>query len=149
MKVILLADVKKVGKKGQTIEVSDGYAANFLIPKKLAVKVTEKSVEILEKQNEQARIAAENAKKEAEKIKETLKNITVEFTLKSGANGRVFGSISFKQVEEALKNKHNIVIDKRKIITKGPIDSLGVTKLEIELYKGVVGVITVHVGEEK
>ena len=125
MKVILLADVKKVGKKGQTIEVSDGYAANFLIPKKLAVKVTEKSVEILEKQNEQARIAAENAKKEAEKIKETLKNITVEFTLKSGANGRVFGSISFKQVEEALKNKHNIVIDKRKIITKGPIDSLG------------------------
>lgn len=149
MKVILLADVKKVGKKGQTIEVSDGYAANFLIPKKLAVKVTEKSVEILEKQNEQARIAAENAKKEAEKIKETLKNITVEFTLKSGANGRVFGSISFKQVEEALKNKHNIVIDKRKIITKGPIDSLGVTKLEIELYKGVVGVISVHVGEEK
>lgn len=149
MKVILLADVKKVGKKGQTIEVSDGYAANFLIPKKLAVKVTEKSVEILEKQNEQARIAAENAKKEAEKVKETLKNITVEFTLKSGANGRVFGSISFKQVEEALKNKHNIVIDKRKIITKGPIDSLGVTKLEIELYKGVVGIITVHVGEEK
>ena len=149
MKVILLADVKKVGKKGQTIEVNDGYAANFLIPKKLAVKVTEKSVEILEKQNEQARIAAENAKKEAEKIKETLKNITVEFTLKSGANGRVFGSISFKQVEEALKSKHNIVIDKRKIITKGPIDSLGVTKLEIELYKGVVGVITVHVGEEK
>ena len=149
MKVILLQDVKKVGKKGQTIEVSDGYAANFLIPKKLAVKVTEKSVEILAKQNEDARIAAENAKNDALKLKEILKDVKVEFTLKAGANGRVFGSISFKQVEEALKAKHGITIDKRKIITKGPIDSLGITKLDIELYKGVIGVITVHVGEEK
>lgn len=149
MKVILLADVKKLGKKGQTIEVSDGYAANFLIPKKLAVKVTEKSVEILAKQNEDARIAAENAKRDAEILKGKLKDIKVEFTLKSGANGRVFGSISLKQVEEQLKAKHNITIDKRKFITKGPIDSLGITKLEIELYKGVVGIVTVHVGEEK
>lgn len=149
MKVILLADVKKLGKKGQTIEVSDGYAANFLIPKKLAVKVTEKSVEILAQQDENARIAAENAKKDAEELKTKLKDIKVEFTLKSGANGRVFGSISLKQVEEQLKVKHGVVIDKRKFITKGPIDSLGITKLEIELYKGVVGIVTVHVGEEK
>lgn len=148
MKVILLQDVKGLGKKNQQIEVSDGYAANFLIPRRLAVKVSEKSVEILEKQKEDARIQFENNKKDAIALGEKLKSITLEFKLKLGANGKVFGSISFKQVEEQLKAKHNIQIDKRKIITKGPIDSLGITKLEIELFKGVIGIINVHVGEE-
>ena len=148
MKVILLADVKGVGKKNQQIEVSDGYASNYLIPRKLAVKVSEKSVQILAQQQEDARIAYEKAKKDAIELGEKLKTITLEFKLKLGANGRVFGSISFKQVEEQLKNKYKIIIDKRKIITKGPIDSLGVTKLEIELFKGVIGIINVHVGEE-
>ena len=90
----------------------------------------------------------EKQKEEALKIKEQLTNIVVEFSLKSN-NGKVFGSVSFKQVEEELKAKHNIVIDKRKITTKGPVDQLGYTKLNIELFKGVVGVITVHVKEEK
>lgn len=148
MKVILLQDVKGLGKKNQQIEVSDGYAANFLIPRRLAVKVSEKSVEILEKQKEDARIQFEKNKKDAISLSEKLKTITLEFKLKLGANGKVFGSISFKQVEEQLKTKHNIQIDKRKIITKGPIDSLGITKLEIELFKGVIGIINVHVGEE-
>ena len=148
MKVILLQDVKGVGKKNQQIEVSDGYAANFLIPRKLAVKVSEKSVEILAKQQEDARIALEKAKQEAIKLKDRLKEITLEFKLKTGANGKVFGSISFKQIEEQLKTKFNINVDKRKIITKGPIDSLGITRLDIELFKGVIGVINVHVGEE-
>lgn len=148
MKVILLADVKGVGKKNQQIEVSDGYASNYLIPRKLAVKVSEKSVQILAQQQEDARIAYEKAKKDAIELGEKLKTITLEFKLKLGANGRVFGSISFKQVEEQLKNKYKIIVDKRKIITKGPIDSLGITKLEIELFKGVIGIINVHVGEE-
>ena len=148
MKVILLQDVKKVGKKGQTVEVSDGYAANFLFPRKLAVKETKKSVEILEQQNEDARIAKENAKKEAEIIKERLSKITLEMTLKANG-GKVFGSISFKQIEEALKNQFNIIIDKRKITTKDPINQLGYSKVEIELFKGVIGIINVHVSEEK
>lgn len=148
MKVILLQDVKKVGKKGETIEVSDGYANNFLFPKRLAVKESKKSVEILEKQNEEARIAYENQKNEAIKLSETLKDITLEFTLKTNQN-RVFGSISFKQVEEQLRDRFNIDIDKRKISTKGPIDQLGVTILEVELFKGVKGIIKVHVEEEK
>ena len=148
MKVILLQDVKKVGKKGQTVEVSDGYAANFLFPRKLAVKETKKSVEILEQQNEDARIAKENAKAEAIRIKEQLEKITLEMKLKAN-NGKVFGSISFKQVEEALKSEFNIVIDRRKIITKDPINQLGYSRLEIELFKGVIGIITVHVTEEK
>ena len=148
MKVILLQDVKKVGRKGEVVEVSDGYASNFLFPRKLAVKKTDKSTEILEQQKEDARLLLEKQKEEALKIKEQLTNIVVEFSLKSN-NGKVFGSVSFKQVEEELKAKHNIVIDKRKITTKGPVDQLGYTKLNIELFKGVVGVITVHVKEEK
>ena len=148
MKVILLQDVKKVGKKGQTVEVSDGYAANFLFPRKLAVKETKKSVEILEQQNEDARVQKENAKAEAIRIKEQLEKITLEMKLKAN-NGKVFGSISFKQVEEALKSEFNIVIDRRKIITKDPINQLGYSRLEIELFKGVIGIITIHVTEEK
>ena len=147
MKVILLQDVKKVGRKGEVVEVSDGYASNFLFPRKLAVKKTDKSTEILEQQKEDARLLLEKQKEEALKIKEQLANIVVEFTLKSN-NGKVFGSVSFKQVEEELKAKHNIVIDKRKITTKGPVDQLGYTKLNIELFKGVIGIITVHVKEE-
>ena len=148
MRVILLQDVKKVGKKGQTVEVSDGFAANFLFPRKLAVKETKKSVEILEQQNEDARIAKEKAKEEAIRIKEQLEKITLEMKLKAN-NGKVFGSISFKQVEEALKSQFNIIIDRRKIITKDPINQLGYSRLEIELYKGVIGIINVHVTEEK
>ena len=148
MKVILLQDVKKVGKKGQTVEVSEGYATNFLFPRRLAVKETKKSVEILDKQNEDARLAKEKAKEEALEIKAKLEKITLEMTLKAN-NGKVFGSISFKQVEDALKEQFNITIDKRKIITKDPINQLGYSKLEIELFKGVIGIINVHVTEEK
>lgn len=148
MKVILLQDVKKVGKKGQTVEVSDGYAANFLFPRKLAVKETKKSVEILEQQNEDARVQKENAKAEALKIKEQLEHVVLEMTLKAN-NGKVFGSISGKQIEEELKKQFNIVIDRRKIITKDAVNQLGYTRLEIELFKGVIGIITVHVTEEK
>ena len=148
MKVILLQDVKGLGKKNQQLDVSDGYAANFLIPRRLAVKVSEKSVEILEKQKEDARIATENARREAIKLAGQLKDITLEFKLKVGGNGKVFGSISLKQVEEQLKTKFNIAIDKRKFITKGPVDSLGITRLQIELFKGVVGEVVVRVSEE-
>ena len=148
MKVILLQDVKGLGKKNQQIDVSDGYAANFLIPRRLAVKVSEKSVEILEKQKEDARLKEETLRKEAIALSEKLKKITLEFKLKVGGNGKVFGSISLKQVEEQLKSKFNITIDKRKFITKGPVDSLGITRLKIELHKGVVGEIVVHVSEE-
>ena len=149
MEVILLADVKNVGRKNQTVNVSDGYANNFLFKKHLAVPVSKKSVEILETQQENARIAEENKKKEAEKLVKVLEGVTVEFDAKVGKDSKLFGSISLKQVEEELKNKHNITIDKRKFIDKGPLDSLGYHKLRIELYKGVVGMINVHIQERK
>ena len=148
MRVILLQDVKKVGKKGQTVDVSDGYAANFLFPRKLAVKETKKSVEILEQQNEDVRVAKEKAKEEALRVKAELEKVVLEMTLKAN-NGKVFGSISFKQIEDALREQFNIIIDKRKIINKDPVNKIGYSRLEIELYKGVIGIITVHVSEEK
>lgn len=145
MEVILLVDVKNVGKKNQTVNVSDGYANNFLLKRKLAVPVSKKSVEILENQKENARIAEENAKKEAQELAKRLETITLEFTAKVGKDSKLFGSISLKQVEEEIKAKHNITIDKRKFLDKGPLDMLGIYKLRIELYKGVIGEVKVHI----
>ena len=145
MEVILLADVKNVGKKNQTVNVSDGYANNFLFKKKLAVPVSRKSVEILEEQKENARLNELRLKEEAEKIAEALKGVALEFSAKVGKDSKLFGSVSLKQVEEELKAKHNIVIDKRKFIDKGPLDTLGTYNLRIELCKGVIGVIKVHI----
>lgn len=148
MKVILLKDVNKVGKKDQIVEVSIGYANNYLFAKKLAVAYSDKSIEIL-KQQEQDRIDKDNQNREnAKKLKEELKNITLEFKAKTGKDGKMFGTISLKQVQEQLKDKYNIEIDKRKFINKTPIDSLGVVILQNELYKGVIADIRVHVSEE-
>jgi len=149
MEVILLADVKGVGKKNQTVKVSDGYANNFLFPKKLAVKVSKTSVQILADQKEAERVAEENAKKEAQILAEKLKDITISFKVKVGKEGRTFGSVSLKQIEDELKNQYNITIDKRKFIDKGPLDTLGFYNLKIELHKGVIGVIKVHLEEDK
>lgn len=148
MKVILLKDVKKLGKKDQIVEVSDGYAANYLFPNRLAVQVSQKSKEILNKQQLDARIAEENSKKAAQDLAEQLKNIEVTFPVKVGKDGKMFGNVSFKQIEEAMLNQHNIQIDKRKFLDKGSLDRLGYYRLNIELHKGVVGVINVHIVEE-
>lgn len=149
MKVIMLQDVKKVGKKNEIIEVSAGYASNFLFPRKLAVAYTPKSVEILNKQQEDKRLHEEQLKQQAIELKERLKNITLEFKAKTGKDGKMFGTISIKQVVEQLKNQYNLEIDKRKFVDKTTIDTLGVVILKNELYKGVVADIKVHVGEER
>ena len=148
MKVILLKDVKKLGKKDAIVNVSDGYAANYLFPNKLAVAVSDKSKEILLKQQEDARIAEENARKAASELAKQLESVEVLFTAKVGKDGKMFGSISLKQIEEAALSQLNIQIDKRKFIDKGPLDSLGIYRLRIELHKGVVGIVKVHIVEE-
>lgn len=148
MKVILLKDVKKLGKKDQILEVSDGYASNYLIPNRLAVQATKKSNEILENQKEEERqifIANQNSAKELAK---KLESMTLEFKLRVGNNGKCFGNVSLKQIEEVLLSQYSIQIDKRKFIDKGPLDTLGFYHLKIELFKGVVGVINVHISEE-
>ena len=150
MKVILLKDVKKLGKKDQIIEVSDGYAANYLIPNRLAVQASKKSNEILQAQQADAKAQFELNQQNARELAERLKNLTVEFKLRTGKDGKCFGNVSLKQIEEALLGQHNITIDKRKFLDKGPLDTLGYYHLRIELFKGVEGVINVHIeGDNK
>lgn len=153
MKVILLLDVKKLGKKGETVEVSDGYATNFLIPRKMAVRSTEGSQASLAKANALEEERQKELYKEAQEVAEKLKSIAVEFKAKVGSDGRMFGSISPKQIEEGLLAQHGIKIDKRKFIDKYPANALGYTRLKIELYKGsqgeVVGTVSVHISEEE
>ncbi len=153
MKIILLADVKGVGKKGQTVEAKDGFAKNYLIPRKLAVISTDTNQKILARNNAEEAARQQSLKEEAEALAGRLKNINVEFKAKVGSDGRMFGSVSPKQIEEGLKAQWGIVIDKRKFIDKYPANAIGYTRLKIELYKGsageVVGVVNVHITEEK
>ncbi len=149
MKVILKQDVKKVGKRGDIVDVSDGYGRNYLIARGLAVAESKRSLEILGEQKAQE--AADEAKR-VEEAKETaakMEKMMLTFTVKSGESGRVFGSVSTKQITESL-NKQGIHIDKRKILDTNPIQTLGVTNVRIELHKNVIGTIRVKlVGSEK
>ena len=143
MKVILLADVKNVGKKGEVVEVSDGYARNFLFRNKFALPASSKSMEVLEDQKQHAKDEETKNKDNALKLKEQLEKITLVFEVKTGEKGKVFGSISTKQVAEELNKKHKIVIDKRKMKTE-MLSELGVSKVMIDLHREVEGFITVH-----
>ena len=148
MKVILLADVKKLGKKDQTIEVSDGYAVNYLFPRKLAVQVTKKSVEVLENQQEQRREEDAKMKADAEVLANKLKDITLLFKVKTGKEGKLFGAISLKQVAEELNKQYGIDLDKRKFVDKGTLNELGFHHINVELYKGVIGQVHVQILSE-
>ena len=147
MKVILTQDVKKVGKKGEIVEVSDGYGQNFLIKNKLAIFATNTGKEKVAQRKEEERLADLQNKKNAEELKETLEKMVLEFKLSSGKDGRTFGSVSTKNVVEELA-KNNIKVDKRKFIDARPIQALGYTNLKIELYKGVIATIRVHLTEK-
>ena len=149
MKVILLKDVKGIGKKDQIVSVKDGYGSNYLIPNGLAVMHSQKSVEVLNQQQADAAEEVRQLTLKAQEVAKKLEGIVVEFEAKCGADSRMFGSISTKQIEEELKAKYSIEIDKRKFVDKIPVDRLGYTKLRIELYKGVIGTVTVHVSEKK
>lgn len=146
MKVILLSDVKKLGKKGEIKNVSDGYARNFLIARGLAVAESDSSKEILAKQNEEA--AKEDAanRKDALELKDKIES--QEFIFKVNAkNGKVFNSVSGKQIEEELAKK-GLIIDKKKIKEPKPISTLGYSNVKIELYKDVIATIKVKLVEE-
>ena len=148
MRVILLEDVKKVGKKGSIVEVSDGYGTNFLLPRKLAVLATKTSLEIKKTQDDNKAKEEELKKEKALELKNKIKDLTVEVRAGIGKEGKLFGAISSKEIVEEYKKQFNIELDKRKFINFNPISTLGYVKIEIELYKDVIGVITVHVSEK-
>ena len=149
MKVILLKDVKNVGKKDEVKEVNDGYARNFLIKNKMAVAFTKGSQKVLNEQLEERAAQEAEKQKEAEHIAELLKTMKLEFQLNTGKNGAVFGTISSKQIVAALAKK-NIIVDKRKIMMEDAVASLGTTIVKVDLYRGkVIGEIQVHVSEKR
>jgi len=148
MKVILLKDVKNVGKKDAIVDVSVGYANNYLIANKLAVQYTETSLNVLKKQQEEARLLEEKKKQDAIENKGRLESLELKFYAKTGKDGQMFGAISTKQIAEKLEKEYKIIIDKRKFISDKSVDRLGYSFLEIELYKGVIAKIKICVYEE-
>lgn len=136
MKVILLQDVKKQGKKDEIIEVSDGYAKNFLIKNKLAVPATKTSQNILNKEIDERKAKEEENILEAKKIADKILKERLSFKVKTGAQDKVFGNISTKQIAEEL-TKRGYKIDKKQIHLEFPLDTLGTHRIEIELHKQV------------
>lgn len=148
MKVIFLKDVKGKGKKGEVKNVADGYAHNFLIKQGLAVEANNTSISTLEAQKKKAEKEAELELEEAKKLKEKLEEITVQLLAKSGEGGRLFGSITTKQIADELQKKNKIKIDKRKMELEEPIRSLGVTNVPVKLHTEVTATLKVHVKEQ-
>lgn len=145
MKVILLADIKGVGKKDEIINASDGYARNFLFPKNLAVEANSENMSKLKAKNDSNAYKKSVERQEAEKIAEKLKGILLKITVKSGENGKIFGSITSKEIADNLKQQYKIDIDKKKIELKEPIKTLGSFSVNIKLYEGVIGTLKIHI----
>ena len=145
MKVILLKDVKNVGKKDEIVEVSDGYGRNYLLRNKLAVLASEKAMEILSDQKKQQQAFLEEKKQEAIALKEKIEKIVLTFQIKSGKDGKLFCSVSTVKICELMQKQYNIALDKRKFIDKENITSLGTYDLKIELFKDVIATVKVKV----
>ena len=149
MKVILTQDVKGVGKKDQILEVNDGYARNFLIPKKLGVQASTANLALLKSKQDSRDFKRQEDKKEAEQIKEKLEKIRLDIKVKSGENGKIFGGVTSKEISDVLKDKYSINIDKKKIELKATIKTVGITTVDIKLFEGVIGKVKVNVIPEK
>lgn len=145
MKVILQEDVKSIGKKGQIIEVKEGYARNFLLPKKLAVEATQGNVKELDRQKQIKSQKAEKELQEAQKLAEKIKAVTVSLKVKSGDNGKLFGAVTSKDIAENLVKTHKIDIDKRKIDLSENIKTVGDHEVKIKLHPQVIAELKVRV----
>lgn len=145
MKVILKADIKGVGKKNEIINAADGYARNFLFPKKLAVEANLENMKLLQAQKDSNQFKKDTEKEEAKNLAEKMKKIMVRVEVKIGENGKIFGGVSAKDIAENLEKQHNIKIDKKKIDLKETIKRLGIHIIDIKLYEGIIGKIKVDV----
>lgn len=145
MKVILKQDIKGVGKKDQIINAADGYAKNYLFPKNLAVPADTGNMNNLKAKKDSESFRKGEDLKESQALAEKMKTMTLEFKVKAGENGRLFGAITAKEIAETLKKDHNIVVDKKKIILPDGIKVAGVTTVDIKLNEGVVAKLKVMV----
>ena len=149
MKVILQQDVKGQGKKGQLVEVSDGYARNFLLPRKMAIPATADAINTMNLKEKARKAEEARQKAEAEAVAEKLKSAQVKLSAKSGAGGKLFGSITSKEIAEGLKAQHGIELNKSKIVQDEPIKTFGSFQLKVKLGYEVTGTVYVLVTEEK
>lgn len=145
MKVILIADVKALGKKGQVVEVSDGYARNCLLPKKLAMEATNAAMNELKNREAAERARIEKEKAAAREIAQQLATLTVKLVCKAGADGKLYGAVTAKDVAEGLQAQHGITVDKRKIALGENIKAFGTYRVEVKLYTEISAKLTVVV----
>ena len=147
MKVILLQDVKGKGKKGQMLEISDGYARNFLLPKKLAVEATPDAINTMRMNDKAAAERAAKERAEALEISHKLREMTLVVTAKGGGAGKLFGSVTSQEIADALKAKSGITIDKRKIVMSDPIKTVGTYTVQCKLGYEITAPLTVKIEE--
>ncbi len=147
MKVILLQDVKGKGKKGQMLEVSDGYARNYMLPRKIAVEATADAVNTMRMNDKAAAEKAAKERAEALEISKKLREMTLVVTAKGGGAGRLFGSVTNQEIADALKLKSGIVLDKRKIVISDPIKSVGTYTVQCKLGYEITAPLTVKIEE--
>ena len=145
MKVILTQDVKGKGKKGQMVEVSDGYGRNYLLPRGLAKEANNSNINVMEGQAASAEFRRQKEIEEAQALSERLKEITVELKAKAGENGKLFGSVTSKDVADELTKQHHIKIDKKKFVLPDGIKMLGTTTIDIKIHAGILGKLKVNV----
>ena len=147
MKVILIEDVKSLGKKGQLVEVNDGYARNFILAKKLGLEATPKNLNDLKLKKANDEKVAKEIYEEAKAFGERLKEMAINVTIKTGEGGKIFGSVSSKEIAEAAKAQLGIELDKKKMVLPSPIKTLGTTLVPIKLHPKVTSELKVNVRE--
>ena len=147
MKVILLQDVKSLGKKGELVEASDGYARNYLLPRKIAREANAQAMNEYKNAENSKNFKIATQKAQAEQQKKMLEGKKFVMTAKAGQGGRLFGSITAKQVAEEIKKQYNIVVDKRRVVLECDIKEFGTYKAEVKLYTGISANIDVQVTE--
>ena len=147
MKVILLADVKGKGKKGQLLEISDGYARNYLLPRKLAVEATADAINTKNMNDKAAQEKAAKERAEAMEIAKKLREMTLVVTAKGGGAGRLFGSVTNQEIADSLKAKSGIALDKRKIVISDPIKNVGTYTVQCKLGYEITAPLTVKIIE--
>ncbi len=145
MKVILLQDIKGVGKKDEIINASDGYARNFLFPKKMAIPADEGNMARLQSKKDSQEYKKELERKDAKQVKSKIENIVLEIKVKAGENGKIFGGVTSKEISEELKNKYDIKVDKKKVMLKETIKTLGRFNIEIKLYEDITANLVLQI----
>ena len=147
MEVVLLEDVKALGKKGQIVKVNEGYARNFILPKKLGVEATPKNLNDLKLQKANAEKIAAQQLAAAKELAEKLEAASVTLSIKAGANGKIFGSVSSKEIGKAIEDQIGLEIDKKKLVLPEPIKTFGTHEVPVKLHKDVVAKLAVKVTE--